>query len=71
MSRPRLSRRPDRAAASELVLVSATAGFGKATLLAGWLATGPAPPASGRSAAWLSLDRGDNDPGASWRGRPE
>ena len=63
MPRPRLSERLDRGAASTLMLVSAPAGFGKTTLLAEWLAAGPASPTDSRSAAWLSLDRGDNDPG--------
>lgn len=48
------------------MLVSAPAGFGKTTLLAEWLATGPAAPADERSAAWLSLDRDDNDPAPFW-----
>jgi len=44
-----------------LVLVCAPAGFGKTTLLAGWLRSG------GRPVAWLSLDAGDNDPVRFWR----
>ena len=64
--RPRLSERLDRGAASRLVLVSAPAGFGKTTLLTEWLAAGPATPAGERPAAWLSLDRGDNDPASFW-----
>ena len=40
--RPRLSERLDQGTASKLMLVSAPAGFGKTTLLAGWLAAGPA-----------------------------
>ena len=64
--RPRLSERLDRGAASKLVLVSAPAGFGKTTLLAEWLAAGPAALADQRLAAWLSLDRGDNDPASFW-----
>jgi LuxR family maltose regulon positive regulatory protein len=60
--RPRLSERMDRGATSRLMLVSAPAGFGKTTLLAEWLAAGPAAPTDERSAAWLSLDRGDNHP---------
>ena len=64
--RPRLSERLDRGAASKLMLVSAPAGFGKTTLLAEWLAAGPAAPGGGRLAAWLSLDRGDNDPASFW-----
>jgi LuxR family maltose regulon positive regulatory protein len=64
--RPRLSERLDRGAASKLVLVSAPAGFGKTTLLTEWLAAGPAGPGGERLAAWLSLDRGDNDPASFW-----
>jgi LuxR family maltose regulon positive regulatory protein len=48
------------------VLVSAPAGFGKTTLLTEWLAAGPAGPGGERLAAWLSLDRGDNDPASFW-----
>jgi LuxR family maltose regulon positive regulatory protein len=64
--RPRLIARLDRGAASTLMLVSAPAGFGKTTLLAAWLAAWPASPTDTRSAAWLSLDRGDNDPRLFW-----
>jgi LuxR family maltose regulon positive regulatory protein len=58
--RPRLIERLDRGTASKLALVSAPAGFGKTTLLADWLATDERP------AAWLSLDRSDNDPASFW-----
>ena len=64
--RPRLSERLDRGTASKLVLVSAPAGFGKTTLLTEWLAARPAAPADERLAAWLTLDRGDNDPASFW-----
>ena len=64
--RPRLSERLDRGAASKLMLVSAPAGFGKTTLLAGWLAAIPAAPTDERSVAWVSLDRGDNHPATFW-----
>ena len=64
--RPRLSERLDRGAASPLMLVSAPAGFGKTTLLAEWLAAGPAAPTDERSVAWLSLDPDDNDAAAFW-----
>lgn len=40
----------------KLTLVSASAGFGKTTLVSEWLAECKRP------AAWLSLDEGDNDP---------
>ena len=64
--RPRLSERLDRGTALKLMLVSAPAGFGKTTLLTEWLAAGPAAPADERLVAWLSLDRGDNDPASFW-----
>ena len=64
--RPRLSERLDRGTASKLVLVSAPAGFGKTTLLAEWLAARPAALADEWLAAWLSLDRGDNNPASFW-----
>ena len=56
--RPRLEERLDEglAAGHRLTLVSAPAGFGKTTLVSGWVA------GCGRPAAWLSLDEGDSDP---------
>ncbi|WP_178019599.1 LuxR C-terminal-related transcriptional regulator [uncultured Paenibacillus sp.] len=41
----------------KLTLISASAGYGKTTLVSEWLAD------CRRRAAWLSLDEGDNDPG--------
>jgi LuxR family maltose regulon positive regulatory protein len=52
-----------RGAESKLTLISAPAGFGKTTVVAEWLA---AVPAGGPSAAWLSLDPGDNQPASFW-----
>ena len=40
----------------KLTLISAPAGFGKTTLLSEWIRNGYL------TAAWLSLDKGDNDP---------
>jgi LuxR family maltose regulon positive regulatory protein len=40
----------------KLTLISAPAGFGKTTLVSEWVA------GNERTAAWLSLDEGDNDP---------
>jgi LuxR family transcriptional regulator, maltose regulon positive regulatory protein len=48
-------------AAGDLIVVSAPAGFGKTTLLADWIRR------RSRSAGWLSLDSGDNDPVRFWR----
>jgi LuxR family maltose regulon positive regulatory protein len=64
--RPRLMERLDRGMSSALTLVSAPAGFGKSTLIAAWLAAEPAAPTDARSAAWVSLDAGDNDPALFW-----
>jgi len=46
-----------------VTLVAATAGWGKTLLAASWIEAG----AAGRAAAWLSLDRTDDDPQAFWR----
>ncbi len=40
----------------KLILVSAPAGYGKTTLISDWISQNKI------SAAWLSLDNGDNDP---------
>jgi LuxR family maltose regulon positive regulatory protein len=61
--RPRLIERLSRGAESKLTLISAPAGFGKTTVVAEWLA---AVPAGGPSAAWLSLDPGDNQAASFW-----
>ncbi len=59
-----------------LILVAAPAGFGKTTLVADWLSTlipdSPLPLGEGKGvravrAAWLSLDKDDNDPALFWR----
>src|SRR5262249_27652217 len=47
---------------AKLVLVCAPAGFGKTTLVAQWRAG----DAENRAFAWVSLDRGDDDPGRLW-----
>ncbi|MEZ4770628.1 MAG: LuxR C-terminal-related transcriptional regulator [Caldilineales bacterium] len=44
----------------KLTLIAAPAGFGKTTLLSGWI------PESPRCVTWLSLDAGDNDPARFW-----
>jgi LuxR family transcriptional regulator, maltose regulon positive regulatory protein len=48
--------------ATKLVLVGAPAGFGKTILVAQWRASAM----EHRAFAWLSLDRGDNDPSRLW-----
>jgi len=47
---------------AKLVLVSAPAGFGKTTLVAQWRSSS----VGSRPFAWVSLDRGDDDPGRLW-----
>ena len=72
LPRPRaraVDRAPARRAAGpgpgrpRLTLVSAPAGFGKTTLLASWLAR---LAATGRPAAWVSLDERDRDAPTFW-----
>ncbi len=56
--RPRLIERLNEGLSSgcKLTLISASAGFGKTTLVSEWVAGCEKP------VAWLSLDEGDNDP---------
>ncbi|TFE22719.1 LuxR C-terminal-related transcriptional regulator [Cohnella luojiensis] len=54
--RPRLNGRLNEGLNRKLTLISASAGFGKTTLVSEWLA------GCERPVAWLSLDEGDNDP---------
>ena len=56
--RPRLIERLNQGLAKgcKLTLISASAGFGKTTLVSEWIA------GCGQPVAWLSLDEADNDP---------
>jgi ATP/maltotriose-dependent transcriptional regulator MalT len=56
--RPRLVERLNEglSAGCKVTLISASAGFGKTTLVSEWV------DGCGRPVAWLSLDEGDNDP---------
>jgi LuxR family maltose regulon positive regulatory protein len=56
IERPRLMRLLDRIPDRRLTMISATAGFGKTTLIGSWIER------NGISAAWLSLDAEDNNP---------
>ncbi len=58
IARQRLYRRLDEGLSlgRKLTLVAAAAGYGKTTLVSGWLA------GQTRPVAWLSLDTADNDP---------
>jgi LuxR family maltose regulon positive regulatory protein len=53
--RPRLIERLNEGLHRRLTVISASAGFGKTTLVSEWVS------GSKRPAAWLSLDEGDND----------
>lgn len=59
VQRQRLINNLSQAAASALILVEASAGFGKTTLLAQWRKE---LLSQGRAVAWLSLDREDDSP---------
>lgn len=61
--RARLDQRFDWNGLPAVVLVSAPAGFGKTTLLAGWLAD---DGGGTKPAAWLSIDQRDSDPAVFW-----
>lgn len=54
--RPRLIEQLNQSTQIPLTLISASAGFGKSTLLADWAEKVNLP------VAWVSLDKGDNDP---------
>jgi LuxR family maltose regulon positive regulatory protein len=60
--RPRLVERLNEELQSgcKLILISASAGFGKTTLLGEWIGH------LGKPVAWLSLEKEDNDPGRFW-----
>jgi len=58
--RPHLTEHLNKGLTRQLTLISAPAGFGKSTLVTGWLAE------TGHTPAWLSLDQGDNDPIRFW-----
>ncbi len=58
--RPHLVERLQQATEHPLTLIAAPAGFGKTTLLSTWLERAPL------TAAWVSLDRADNDLTRFW-----
>jgi LuxR family maltose regulon positive regulatory protein len=62
VSRLRLIEQLNAGLNYKLILISASAGFGKTTLLSEW-ARLPEPP---KRVAWVSLDEGDNDPVRFW-----
>lgn len=62
VSRPQLVERLNAGLKGPLTLVSAPAGFGKTSLISEW----HTQVGSKASAAWLSLDEGDNEPIRFW-----
>ncbi|MFD2670835.1 LuxR C-terminal-related transcriptional regulator [Marinicrinis sediminis] len=56
MARSRLIEKLEKGLHRKLTLISASAGFGKTTLVSEWMKQ------SERPSAWLSLDEGDQDP---------
>jgi LuxR family maltose regulon positive regulatory protein len=66
VKRERLLALLDRALEHKLTLVSAPAGFGKTTLVRQWVAERSKQPYV-LPIAWVSLDKGDNDPVRFWR----
>ncbi len=57
VERPHLVQQIEQGLKRRLILLSASAGYGKTTLLSEWRAIHPTEPV-----AWVSLDGGDNDP---------
>ncbi|MEN8098563.1 MAG: LuxR C-terminal-related transcriptional regulator [Chloroflexota bacterium] len=58
--RSHLVERLNQAFAHELTLISASAGFGKTTMLQEWISE------CDLTVAWISIDRGDNDVARFW-----
>lgn len=56
VNRPRLNEQVNRGLDKALILVSASAGYGKTTLISNWLRE------TNIHSAWVSLDESDNDP---------
>lgn len=62
LARQRLYAQLDATADTALTLVIAPAGFGKTSLLAGWLQQRDRHDASAARACWLALDPRDSEP---------
>jgi LuxR family maltose regulon positive regulatory protein len=68
VSRQRLIQRLDEGLrlGRRLTLLSAPAGFGKTTLVSEWLRAWGTRDCASSQVAWVSLDKGDNDPTRFW-----
>jgi LuxR family maltose regulon positive regulatory protein len=68
VSRQRLIQRLDEGLrlGRRLTLLSAPAGFGKTTLVSEWLRAWAMRDSASPQVAWVSLDKGDNDPARFW-----
>ena len=64
--RPRLAGLLARASEAPVTVVSAPAGFGKTTLLAGWMTSDRDSSPSSGSVAWVSLDEADRTASSFW-----
>ena len=64
--RPRLADLLQQGSDAPITLVSAPAGFGKTTLLSGWVSTRAAGAEDGEPVAWVSLDERDRLATSFW-----
>lgn len=62
VARPRLTAQLDQGAERALTLISATAGFGKTTLVNEWRSARDAHAGHAQRISWLTLDTDDNTP---------
>lgn len=67
LAREQLQALRDQSRQAVLTLVAAPAGYGKSTLVAGWLFGKDGGGGKQDAIAWLTLDTGDNDPLRFWR----
>ncbi len=66
IARPRLITLLNHSLRRKLTLISASAGFGKTTLLSSWVQSFPQVNPQAPLVAWVSLDEDDNEPALFW-----
>ena len=66
IARPQLTTLLNQGLRRKLTLISASAGFGKTTLLSAWVQSFPQENPEAPHVAWVSLDEGDNEPVLFW-----